>query len=80
MSVDSWISKKPVSRFASFPDQNPENLQIQLLGNPKISPEVNGGRVLHGRLVDAFRMYLEEAYADGGHQEVTSTFEPLTIE
>ena len=29
--------KNPVSRFASFPGQNPENLQIQLLGIPKNS-------------------------------------------
>jgi gentisate 1,2-dioxygenase len=31
-------------------------------------------------IVDAFRMYREEALADGGRQEITSTFEPLTFE
>ena len=31
-------------------------------------------------IVDAFRMYREEALAGGGHQDVTSTFEPLTFE
>ncbi len=31
-------------------------------------------------IVDALRLYREEALADGGHQDVTSTFEPLTLD